>query len=281
MGELALLIFSFCLQAAIGIMLFTALTKQLYPGKQFKAAAIIAAGLSVVGIIASLAHLGRPLSALNSLGNLGSSWLSREVLFAGLFMGITVIYAYIQYFKIEMERLNQILRWAASAVGLLTIFFMGKLYTMASVPVWHGLNTFVDFYATSVAVGALLFMVLSLKELGDVDQRIYGFGVLLAVILQAASAVPYAAGLGLSGMAAQTSAEILSSLSLALGLKWLLILGGAGLLLWPSLQKGIGAKSPNAASGWIYAAGIALVCGQLIGRYIFYAAMIVINIGVT
>lgn len=281
MGEFALLIFSFCLQAAIGIMLFTALTKQLYPGKEFKAAAIVAAGLSVVGIIASLAHLGRPLSALNSLGNLGSSWLSREVLSAGLFMGITVIYAFIQYFKIQQESLNLILRWAASAVGLLTIFFMSKLYTMASVPVWHGLNTFVDFYATSVAVGALLFMVMSLKELEDVDRRIYGFSVLLAVILQAASAVPYAAGLGLSGMAAQASAEILSSLSMVLGLKWLLILGGAGLLLWPSLQKGLGAKSANIASGWIYAAGIALVCGQLLGRYIFYAAMIVVNIGVT
>lgn len=281
MGEFALLIFSFCLQAAIGIMLFTALTKQLHPGKEFKAAALAAAGLSVAGIIASLAHLGRPLSALNSLGNLGSSWLSREVLFAGLFMGITVVYAYIQYFKIQMEGLNRILRWTAVVVGLVTIFFMGKLYSMASVPAWQGINTFVDFYGTCIAVGALLFMVLSLKELENVDQRIYGFGVLLAVILQAASAVPFAVSLGLGGMAAQASAEILGSLSIALGLKWILILGGAGLLLWPSLPKGMGARAPRAADRWIYAAGIALVGGQIIGRYTFYAAMIVINVGIT
>jgi anaerobic dimethyl sulfoxide reductase subunit C (anchor subunit) len=197
-------------------------------------------------------------------------------------MGITVVYAYIQYFKIQMEGLNRILRWAAVVVGLATIFFMGKLYSMAAVPAWQGLNTFVDFYGTCIAVGALLFMVLSLKELEDVDQKIYGFGVLLAVILQAASAVPFAVSLGLGGMAAQASAEILGSLSIALGLKWILILGGAGLLLWPSWQKGMGAGAPRAAADrWIYAAGIALICGQLIGRYTFYAAMIVVNIGIT
>jgi anaerobic dimethyl sulfoxide reductase subunit C (anchor subunit) len=279
MGETALLIFSFCMQTAIGIMIFTTLTKQLHQGKEFKLAATVAAVLSIIGVAASLAHLGRPMSALNSLGNLGSSWLSREVLTAGIFMGITVVYALLHYYKVGGESLKTALRWAGSAVGLITVFSMSKLYSTTAVPVWHGVNTFVDFYATTLAVGALVFLALSLKELQDVDKRIYGFSVLAAVAIQAAVAVPFAIGLGLEGMAAQASAEILRNMSLVIGLKWLLILGGAGLFLWPSLQ-GASFKAQSTTT-IIYAAGIALVCGQFIGRYVFYAAMITTNIGLT
>jgi anaerobic dimethyl sulfoxide reductase subunit C (anchor subunit) len=279
MGETALLIFSFCMQTAIGLMLFTTLAKQLHQDRSFKPAAIAAAGLSIIGVLASLAHLGQPLHALNSLGNLGSSWLSREVLSSGVFMGIAVSYTLLLYFKAGGEALNSALRWAGSVVGLIAVFSMSKLYTMASVPVWHSINTFVDFFATTIAVGALVFLALSFKELQDADKRIYGFIVLATVIIQAAAAVPFAVSLGLDGMAAQASAEILRNLSVVIGLKWLLILGGAVLLLWPALQQA--AVKANSGPGLLYAAGVALVCGQLIGRYVFYAAMITVNIGLT
>jgi len=280
MGETALLIFSFCMQASIGVMLFITLGKQLYKDKQFSRAAIASAVLSVIGVIASLAHLGQPLSALNSLANVGSSWLSREVLSAGVFMGIAVLYALVQYFKSDSLSLSTILRWAGSVIGLITVFSMGKLYTTASVPVWHGMNTFVDFYATTIAVGALIFLAIGLKELQNDDKRIFGFIILAAVILQASVAMPYAIGLGLNGMAAQASSEILSRMSTVIGLKWLLILGGAGLLIWPTIQKA-GTTEGKSVSGIIYVAGAALVCGQLIGRYVFYAAMIATSVGLT
>ncbi|EHQ91498.1 dimethyl sulfoxide reductase anchor subunit family protein [Desulfosporosinus youngiae] len=280
MGETALLIFSFCMEAAIGIMLFTTLGKLLYKDKQFRIAALTAAILSVIGVSASLAHLGRPLAALNSLSNFGSSWLSREVLFAGVFMGITVLHALALYFKQDNQSLPNILRWTGSVVGLITIFSMAKLYSTASVPVWHGINTFVDLYATTIAVGALIFLVSSLKELQDSNKKIFGFIILAAVIFQAAVAVPYAVGLGSNGMAAQASAEILSEMSVAIGLKWLLILGGAGFLIWPVTQK-ISAKEAKPATNMIYAAGAALILGEIIGRYVFYAAMVSTGVGLT
>lgn len=280
MAETALLIFSFCMQAAIGVMLFITLGKQRYNDKQFKRAAVTTAALSIIGVLASLAHLGQPLSALNSLSNIGSSWLSREVLLSGIFMGISVVYVLIQYYKPNNQSLNTSLRWTGSVVGLITVFSMGKLYTTTSVPVWHGINTFVDFYATTIAVGALIFLVMGLKELQDVDKKIFGFIVLAAVIIQASVAVPYAIGLGLNGMAAQASAEILRGMSVAIGLKWVLILGGAGLLMWPANQKA-GTTEAKSVAGIIYVAGAALVCGQFIGRYVFYAAMIAPSVGLT
>ncbi|AGA68522.1 DMSO reductase anchor subunit [Desulfitobacterium dichloroeliminans LMG P-21439] len=279
MGDMALLVFSFCMQAAIGMMFFMTLSHQLYKGKAFKGAAATAAGLSIVGVLASLAHLGQPLHALNSLLNLGSSWLSREVLFSGLFMGIAVLYALVQWYKSDALALSAGLRWIGSGVGLIAVFSMGKLYTTSSVPVWQGINTFVDFYATTIAVGALLFLVLSLKELQGVDKKVYGFAVLAAVILQAAVAIPYAIALGLGGSAAQASAEILSGMSVMISLKWILVLGGAVVLLWPTLQKSI--KTEGQSSILIYASLGALICGQFIGRYVFYAGMVASTIGLT
>lgn len=255
------------------------LSHQLYKGKAFKGAAATAAGLSIVGVLASLAHLGQPLHALNSLLNLGSSWLSREVLFSGLFMGIAVLYALVQWYKSDALALSAGLRWIGSGVGLIAVFSMGKLYTTSSVPVWQGINTFVDFYATTIAVGALLFLVLSLKELQGVDKKVYGFAVLAAVILQAAVAIPYAIALGLGGSAAQASAEILSGMSVMISLKWILVLGGAVVLLWPTLQKSI--KTEGQSSILIYASLGALICGQFIGRYVFYAGMVASTIGLT
>ena len=276
MGETSLLIFSFCLQAAIGIMLFITLGKQLYKDKEFKAAALVAAVLSVVGILASLSHLGRPLAFLNSLSNLGSSWLSNEALLSGIFAGIAVLYALVLYLK-PNQTFDTVLRWLGSIVGVIAVFSMAKLYTSTIVPVWQGINTYVEFYATTIAVGALLFIVLSLKQLQDIDKRVYGLIVLAAVIIQAAVAVPHAINLGVEGLAAQASAAILSSMSFVIGLKWLLVLAGAGILMWPSAQKADAGAASGA--GIIYAACALLVVGQLIGRYVFYAAVVAMNIG--
>ncbi len=279
MGELSLIIFTLCLQAAIGTMIFITVGKQKYKDKVFKKAAIVSAGLSVVGVLASLAHLGQPMSFLNSISNLGSSWLSNEAFLSGIFMGITVLYTLVLYFKPANKTLDTVLRWAGSSVGLITVFSMAKVYTTTVVPIWQGMNTFVDFYATTIAVGALIFIAASLKELENVNKRIYGFIVLIAVIIQAAVAVPHAIGLGLEGMAAQASAAILSGLAFAIGLKWLLILGGAALLIWPSQKSD--ASDSGSAAGLIYAAFAFLVVGQIIGRYVFYAAHVAITVGLS
>lgn len=278
MSEISLLLFSFCLQAAIGTMWFMTLGQQLYKGKSFRTASVITAALSIIGVLASLIHLGKPFSALNTLFHLGGSWLSNEVLSVGIFMGIAVLYAIVQYVKPDKQSLNILLTGMASIVGAFSVFAMAKVYTTTVVPVWQGVNTFVDFYTTAVATGALLFTIGSLKELGNNDKKIYGFVVLAAVIIQAAVAVPHAITLSVSGLAAQASAELLSGMSIAIGLKWLLTLGGAGILIWPLSQKADLAQSLTRV---VYFAGAALIVGEFIGRYVFYASMIAARIGLT
>jgi anaerobic dimethyl sulfoxide reductase subunit C (anchor subunit) len=276
MKETALLIFTLCLQAAIGSMIFITIAKRRHQDKQFKAAVMVTAGLSIIGVLASLLHLGQPLLFLNSLSHLGGSWLSNEAFLSGIFMGIAVLYALVLYFRPGNEGLAKLFRWAGSIVGLITVFAMSKVYTTTSVPVWQGIDTYVDFFATTIALGALLFMAAGQKELASADKRLYSFVILAAVILQAASTVPHALSLDQGGMAAQASAGLLAGMSGIIGLKWLFILGGAGLLLWPVTQT-----ETKSASAIVYAAYASLVVGQIIGRYVFYAALIAVHVGLT
>lgn len=51
--------------------------------------------LGVVGIVLSAFHLGKPLRAARSILNLKNSWLSREIMFSGLFFSSAFIYLFL------------------------------------------------------------------------------------------------------------------------------------------------------------------------------------------
>ncbi|MFA5536533.1 MAG: DmsC/YnfH family molybdoenzyme membrane anchor subunit [Bacillota bacterium] len=277
MGETSLLVFSLCMQAAIGIMLFSFITQMVFKDKQFKMAAVTTAVLAVIGVFASFAHLGHPLSALNVLGRFGQSWLSTEAVLSGVFAGVAILYVLFLYLRANDRNLSVGLSGIGSVLGLVVVLSMAKVYTVSSVPIWQGANTFVDFYATTIALGALLFLIASINELKDVSKKLFGYSILAAVVLQAASAVPHVLGLNEMGSAAQGSLQILNGMSTLVWAKWLLILGGAGVALYPASARVKEDARPNV--NIFITAGAALVIGQIIGRYLFYAALVVMNVG--
>ncbi|MFA5536526.1 MAG: DmsC/YnfH family molybdoenzyme membrane anchor subunit [Bacillota bacterium] len=277
MGETSLLVFSICMQAAIGIMLFSFVAQMVFKDKQFKMAAITAAILGVVGVFASFAHLGHPLSALNVLGRFGQSWLSTEAVLAGVFAGVAVLYAALHFFRPDDRMLSLGLSGIGSVLGLVAVLSMAKVYTTTSVPVWQGANTFIDFYTTTIAIGALGFLATSIGQLQDVSKKLFGYSILAAVVIQAASTVPHILGLSGMGAAAQSSIQILNGMNTLVWAKWLLILGGAGIALYPASAKVQEGAKLNINA--FITAGAALVIGQVIGRYLFYAALVVTNVG--
>ncbi|NLJ71916.1 MAG: dimethyl sulfoxide reductase anchor subunit [Syntrophomonadaceae bacterium] len=276
MGETSLLIFSISIQAAVGIMIFAFIGEMLYKDQKFKTAALAAAILGAIGIIASLMHLGHPLSAINVLSRFGNSWLSTEAVLSGIFAGIVILYALVLYLKSENKNLSLALSGIGGFLGLIVIFSMAKVYTTTSVSIWQGVNTFVDFYATTVVLGALFFLASSIKQLKEIDKKIFLYSILAAVVLQAASSMPHILGLNEMGLAAQNSVHILNNFTVLVWAKWLLILGGAGLAL---ILLSANQSSKKANVNAFYTAGVALLFGQVIGRYLFYAAMVVINVG--
>lgn len=276
MEGLALTIFSTCLQSAIGIMLFVAIGRFVNKDGVFKNAMIAAAGLGILGMLASLLHLGRPLSAMNALLQFGSSWLSREIWFTAMFIGLTVLSVILVYVKPQAKSIITGLAAAAALVGLVDIYMMASIYSYSSVPVWQSPATFVEFYATAISVGAMLFLVLSMKEAAKMRKAL-AIVVTAAVAIQVAVVVPTLVSLGSSTSAAlQSSLAIMNEMMLATILKWLCICVGAGAVLWMAKEELSQKVSYTALGG-----AILLLVGQVVGRYVFYAAMVVSGVGLS
>jgi len=292
MEHLALTIFSICLQAAIGIIFFVAIGKLINKDSIFKTAVVAAAGLAIVGLLASLFHLGRPLSALNSLAHFGSSWLSREIWFSGTFAGLTVIIALLVLFKPKAYRAIKVLVPISAIVGLIDVYVMASIYYYTCVPAWQHGSIFVEFYAAAISMGALLFLVLSLKETVKM-QKIAALATGIAVVFQVVAMILYYVQLaGDSSLAAQGSISLLNSMDLAMIIKWSFILAGAGLIFLAGKQRekvkiAMGKAASEVAAvaeagnktEVIYIAAALLVIGQIVGRYLFYAVMIISRVG--
>lgn len=277
MENLSLILFSICLQAAIGIMAFVTLGKFLNKEGQFKPVIVTAAGLAIVGLLASLLHLGRPLAALNSLAHFGTSWLSREIWFTAVFTGLTVLCALFVLIKPEAKGAVNALAPLAAVIGLADVYVMASIYNYASVPAWQHGSIFVEFYAAAISLGAVLFLALSGKE-ADKVKKAASLAVGIAVVVQVAAMVVYYIQLGTSeNLAAGQSLALLNSMSGVMAAKWLLILLGTGWLMFP---MGQGSMKISAGTT-VYLAAALVVIGQILGRYIFYAVMIVNTVGLS
>ncbi|MBP1759856.1 MAG: reductase anchor subunit [Firmicutes bacterium] len=274
--HLALTIFSVCLQAAIGMMVFVAIGRLLNKESVFKNAMLTASGLGIIGMLASLLHLGRPLRAINSLNQFGTSWLSREIWFTAIFLGLTIFTVGLVYVKPKATSVITGLSGVAAVVGLIDVYLMASIYNSASVPIWHNVSTYVEFYATAISIGAMLFLVFSLKEAAKM-RKILAVTVGIVVIIQVASTMLFLISSGVNSSAAlQSSLAILGGMKLATAIKWLFILAGAGSILWMAKDE-----LSKSFKGAIFSGAALVLIGQIVGRYLFYAAMVVTGVGLS
>ena len=160
MHEWPLIIFTLLVQASVGITLFT--TFSLVMAKQglssqekhryalpFMLIAFIAGAL---GLMVSTAHLGYPLNAFHALRHVESSWLSREIIFASLylaFLGLATLIALI------VKRLTIALLLIASLLGIIDVFCMSAIYVHSSVVTWMHFNTYLMFFGSVLSLGAV------------------------------------------------------------------------------------------------------------------------------
>ncbi|MGE4273089.1 MAG: dimethyl sulfoxide reductase anchor subunit family protein [Desulfitobacterium sp.] len=276
MEHMALTIFSICIQVAIGIMVFVAIGRLMNKEAVYKNAMLTAAILGIVGVLASLQHLGRPLSALKSLNQFGSSWLSREIWFTAIFIGLTIVAVALVYAKPQVKEAITGLSTVAALVGLVDVYMMAAIYSQSSVAVWQNNSTLIEFYATAISMGAVLFLLVSMKEAANM-RKIVALTVGVAVIIQVAAVVPSLVSMSASSSGAlQSSLSILEDMQLVSVMKWLCILAGAGIALWMAKDE-----STKAFSSTVLSVAILLTVGQVVGRYVFYAVMVVSGVGLT
>ncbi|EMP6507585.1 dimethyl sulfoxide reductase anchor subunit [Enterobacter hormaechei] len=153
MHELPLLIFTLFLQGSVGVTLW------LEFGSTQRSALLPAAGafvLASLGLLASALHMGYPLNALNALRHVSSSWLSREIIFASLYLAALGFATLLMFVKKPGWKPLLVV---AGLVGLVDVFCMAQIYMHASVVTWQHVNTLVLFIGSVGIIGSACMAV--------------------------------------------------------------------------------------------------------------------------
>ncbi|AGA68523.1 DMSO reductase anchor subunit [Desulfitobacterium dichloroeliminans LMG P-21439] len=157
-GEWALIIFSILTQCAVGIWVVAiglrTFTKRAEPNiiAQLTWRSLLVVGpLMCIALVISIFHLGSPMQAYASVANLLTSWLSREIVFSGLFLFFWVISILVY----RRGASSMTLGWVTSFFGLIAVFSMSSIYYTTPISAWASPNTYISFFATMIILGSL------------------------------------------------------------------------------------------------------------------------------
>jgi len=140
--EWALIIFTILSQMAVGSFLVLGVVHTYARRKAGDEAAdmlsdralLVIGPVLILAMIASLFHLGSPLIAPRAVVNLGSSWLSREILFGVLFVVVGGLFALMQWRKVGSFGLRSVIAWIAALIGVVFIISMTMVYMIPAQP---------------------------------------------------------------------------------------------------------------------------------------------------
>lgn len=134
----------------------------------------------------SFAHLGAKRNAWRALAGLQKSWLSREVLYVGLF-GAGWIVSLLPLPKVDSALMGA----ATSIVGAGLLYSMAQVYRLPSMPAWSTWRTPMGFFLTALLLGPLLAWIV-LRSAG-VSTPFAPMGWLVAALLVAQAALALSA----------------------------------------------------------------------------------------
>lgn len=259
-------------------------------------ALLVVGGLLILGLVASLFHLGDPLNSFRAVSNLGSSALSREIFFGVLFAVLGGLFALMQWRKIGSFNARTIVALLAGIVGLGLITSMSSVYMLPTQPSWNTAATPILFFTTTFLLGLLAmgatfvanFATLRGKEDEDLAAqaellrgtlRWIGTAAILLLGVELIVAPLYIASLSSGGRAAQAAASLMiNDYGVVMTLR--LILAFLGLAIIAAfLYLGATEKTTTKVLGYLVFAAFALVLvGEVLGRYLFYASQVSIGI---
>ena len=158
----------------------------------FKSPLVVALLAIAIATFISFFHLGHPVHAFHSVNNLGTSWLSREILGIGLFgFGVLVLFV-LFLLKVQNQTMLQILLVYCSIAGLVLIYFMSRIYLVPTIPAWFTRFTPFHFYLATFLLGGMVLTGFLFAQ-PDAGETIKGLLriVALALLLQLVAAFLY------------------------------------------------------------------------------------------
>ena len=140
------------------------------------------------GMLASLAHLGTKKNVWWALSNLRRSWLSREILFTGLF-GAGWLFTILESAIWRRSTIEWMGLTAALGLGL--VYSMSRVYRLPAIPAWNTWRTNAVFMVSTLLLGQSIMAVLLSYELNTNDTQvvsiqwlIVGVGILILLLIQ-------------------------------------------------------------------------------------------------
>lgn len=114
--------------------------------------------LTILALNISVLHLGRPAFAWRALKMWRRSWLSREVLFFGLFFTALSLLTAVTWIaalrELQFERAVLLaLEVFAAAFGVVGVLASARIYLVPARPAWNTLHTPLDFFLSSAFLG--------------------------------------------------------------------------------------------------------------------------------
>ena len=251
--------------------------------------------LGLLGLSASIFHLGRPRLAYRAFVGLATSWLSREILAFNLFAGLATAYvatACASYVGLSIDTsIESSLGISAGAAGLLAVVCSMMIYIDTRRAFWGPLFTVTKFLGTCLVLGVPVALLISLAAAAcsadlTIDQILSSYGRQLchALIVIAGSKLIFEAMIFGSlrnqrhTPLKRTALLLKGELSMIATARF--FLGGLGGILLPLVLLGERQLAPVAGFQPLFVGMIALLmtglclAGEFIERYLFFTAVV-------
>jgi DMSO reductase, anchor subunit DmsC len=261
--ELPLVIFTVLAQSAVGTWLVFSVVLCTTTNAQsrhyvHKTMMVILALLGL-GFIASVAHLGTPMRAFNSLNRVGESMMSNEIACGAAFFALAGLYWLLAIMRKMPIGLGKLWLIVTAIIGLIFMVVMNLVYHIPTVPTWNTPLTSCLFYSSVVLGGIALSYALLMAN----PQRTYSLKALpwlfaLAILFAAIVVVYQGFGLSQIHSAVQNASDLVPNYAVISALR-LCCLGVAAILLFRTQKSG--------------ALGLALLLtlfAEMLGRNLFY-----------
>lgn len=259
--------------------------------------ALLAIGpVLLLGMVASFFHLGSPLTAYRAVTNLGSSWLSMEILCGVLFAIFGGLFAIMQWRKIGTVTVRNIIAWIAAIIGLVFVYSMSRVYMLPTQPTWNTLATPVLFFTTTLLLGALAMGAAfvanyAIVQRDEPDCADVQCGLMREVIRWIAIASIILVGIELvvvpvyllylansSATVAASAFQAFSELGIVFVLRLVLAFVGAGVFGVFLYQNALSPGREKVLANFAYGAFALVLVAEVIGRFLFYATQVQIGV---
>lgn len=282
----------------LGVVHFYALRKAgVEEADRLSDRALLAIGpVMVLGLLASLLHLGNPLNSYRAVSNLGTSWLSREILFVVLFTVLGAVFAFMQWRKIATFAVRNIVAWITAIVGLALVYSMSNVYLLPTQPAWNTLATPINFFKSTLLLGSLAMGAAFVANYAYVKRQdpdceqaqcellrgAFRGIALTAVIMVGIELVVLPVYLAIlatgSSLSASAAAMMIGEFGLIFVLRLVLVFVGAGVLGVFLYQLANIPGQENRLANFAYAAFALVLIAEVLARFMFYATQVQILI---